>query len=284
VNDNGLMGGSFLSLDTAMATQPVTISANLADSKGPGGGSFLFRKCGLGIIELSGDNVHTGQTILESGTLIVSSLNNFTEGTRMASSSLGVPMDIEAGEIVIGGEGKDGDCALIYNGAGESSDRVMNLAGKDASVTFDQSGTGLIKLTSDILISGYGANKSIVLKGDTAGAGEIAGEIADPHDRTGEALTSVTKSGAGKWTLSGINSYSGPTTVSAGTLALAHAKSLGENTEVAIHDGATLELDFNGQIQVRKLTLDGRSQSPGRYHAKNASGLIKGAGILNVLP
>jgi autotransporter-associated beta strand protein len=160
----------------------------------------------------------------------------------------------------------------------------MNLAGKDAAVTFDQSGTGLIKLTSDILISGYGANKGIVLKGDTAGAGEIAGVIADPHDRTGEALTSVTKSGTGKWTLSGINSYSGPTTVSAGTLSLAHEKSLGENIEVAIQDGATLELDFNGQIQVRKLTLDGRSQSPGRYHAKNASGLIKGAGILNVLP
>jgi autotransporter-associated beta strand protein len=284
VNDNGLMGGSFLSLDTAMATQPVTISANLADSKGPGGGSFLFRKCGPGIIELSGDNVYTGQTILESGTLIVSSLNNFTEGTRMASSSLGVPMDIEAGEIVIGKEGKDGDCALIYNGAGEATDRVMNLAGKDAAVTFDQSGTGLIKFTSDILISGYGANKGIVLKGDTAGAGEIAGVIADPHDRTGEALTSVTKSGTGKWTLSGINTYSGPTTVSAGTLSLAHEKSLGENTEVAIQDGATLELDFNGQIQIRKLTLDGRSQSSGRYHAKNASGLIKGAGILNVLP
>jgi autotransporter-associated beta strand protein len=155
VNDNGLMGGSFLSLDTAKATQSVTISANLADSKGPGGGSFLFRKCGPGIIELSGDNVYTGQTILESGTLIVSSLNNST---------------------------------------------------------------------------------------------------------------------------------SGPTTVSAGTLSLAHEKSLGENTEVAIQDGATLELDFNGQIQVRKLTLDGRSQSPGRYHAKNASGLIKGTGILNVLP
>ena len=284
VNDNGLMGGSFLSLDTAAATQPVTISANLADSKGPGGGAFLFRKCGAGAMRLSGNNKYTGQTILEDGALIVSSLNSFSEGTRKASSSLGVPMDIEAGEIVIGEEGKDGDCALVYTGPGETTDRVMNLAGKNATVTFDQSGIGLIKLTSDILISGYGHDKTIVLTGSTAGSGEMAGAITDPHDRAGEATTSVTKSGTGTWTLSGTNTYSGPTTVSAGTLSLANTKSLAENTEVAIEDGATLELNFNGQIQVRKLTLDGKPKSPGMYNTKNAPGFIKGTGILTVHP
>ena len=69
-------------------------------------------------MQLSGNNTYTGQTILESGTLSVSSLNSFTKGMRKASSSLGVPTDIEAGEIVIGEEGKDGDCALIYTGTG----------------------------------------------------------------------------------------------------------------------------------------------------------------------
>ena len=61
-----------------------------------------------------------------------------------------------------------------------------------------------------MLISGYGANKTIVLKGDTAGTGEIAGNIANPHDRAGKATTIVTKSGTGTWTLSGANTYSGP--------------------------------------------------------------------------
>jgi autotransporter-associated beta strand protein len=283
VNDNGLMGGSILSLDTANATQPVSISANLTDSNGPGGGAFLFRKCGVGAMQLSGNNTYSGQTILEGGTLIVSSLNSFTEGARKASSSLGVPMDIEAGEIVIGEEGKDGDCALIYAGVGEATDRVMNFAGKRSTVTFDQSGTGLLRFTSDILISGYGHDKSVVLRGSTAGSGEIAGAIVDPHDREGKAVTSVTKSGTGTWMLSGINTYSGSTTVSGGTLSLAHAKSLGTQTEIAIGGGAILELKFNGQIQVRKLSLSGKPQRPGMYNAKNAPGFIKGTGIVNVL-
>jgi autotransporter-associated beta strand protein len=284
VNENGLMGGSFLSLDTANATQPVTISANLADSKGPGGGAFLFRKCGPGAMRLSGNNTYTGQTMLESGTLIVSSLNRFGKGTGTTSSSLGAPMDIETGEIVIGEEGKDGDCALIYTGTGETTDRVMNLAGKNATMTFDQSGTGLVKLTSDILISGYGANKGIVLKGDGAGVGEMAGAIADPHARAGKAVTSVTKSGTGAWTLSGLNTYSGPTTVNGGMLSLAHARSLGEGAEIAIADSATLELPFNGSLTVRALALNGHLQPPGRYAAKDAPGFIRGTGVLIVLP
>jgi autotransporter-associated beta strand protein len=280
VNDNGLMGGSFLSLDIANAREPVTISANLSDSKGPGGGAFLFRKCGSGAMRLSGNNTYTGQTILESGTLIVASLNSFTKGKGQASSSLGAPMDIEAGEIVIGDGGKDSDCALIYTGPGETSDRVMNFAGRKSTVTFDQSGTGLLKLTSPFVISGYGHSKTVVLKGDTASTGEIAGAIADPHDRAGKATTTLIKSGTGRWTLSGTNSHTGPTTVNQGVLTLAHARSLGVNTDVAIAKGALLELNFEGEMRIRVLILDGKPQPAGGYSAANAPQFIKGTGVL----
>jgi hypothetical protein len=90
----------------------------------------------------------------------VASLNSVVNGK--ASSSLGAPTDVESGEIVIGSG--DGEFALIYTGAGETSDRVMNLAGKNSTVTFDQSGTGLLKFTSAFTVSGYGHNKAIVLK------------------------------------------------------------------------------------------------------------------------
>jgi len=33
----------------------------------------------------------------------------------------------------------------------------------------------------DLLISGYGTNKIIVLAGDSAGTGEFAGGITNPH-------------------------------------------------------------------------------------------------------
>ncbi|MEI7902760.1 MAG: autotransporter-associated beta strand repeat-containing protein [bacterium] len=280
VNNNGLMGGSVLCLDTANAKDPVVVAANISDSKGSGGGAFLLKKCGAGTIQFTGKNTYTGQTILEGGALIVSSFNCFAKGKGVASSSLGAPMDIEAGEIVMGEEGKDGDCALIYTGTGETTDRVMNLAGKKQAATFDQSGKGLLRLASTFVISGYGASKTIVLKGDTAGAGEIAGNLFNPRDRAGKATTSVTKSGSGTWTLSGTNTYTGLTSVKQGTLSLASARSLGEKAEVTVSEGAKLELNFKGEMRVGKLVLDGKPQPDGSYSAANKPMFIKGQGIL----
>jgi autotransporter-associated beta strand protein len=280
INGNGLMGGSVLCLDTTNAKELVTVAANITDSKGPGGGAFLMKKCGAGTVQFTGSNTYTGQIILEGGALSVSSFNSFSKGKGKANSSLGTPMDIEAGEIVIGEDKKDGDCALIYTGKGETTDRVMNLAGKKSTVTFDQSGSGLLKLVSDLLISGYGANKTIALTGDTAGAGEIAGTIADPHDRAGKASTAVTKSGTGTWTLSCANSYTGPTKVIKGTLVLANARGLGDKTEVDIAEGATLALNFKGEMRVGKLIFDGKLQPAGTYSAANAPKYLKGQGVL----
>jgi len=276
VNSNGLMGGAVLCLDTSNAKEPVIISSDISDSKGPGGGAFLIKKWGPGTMQLSGKNTYTGQTILEGGTLKVSSLNSYVKGK--ASSSLGTPTDIEAGEIVIGSG--DGEYGLIYTGTGETSDRVINLAGKNSTVAFDQSGTGLLKLSSTFVISGHSASKVIALKGDTTGTGEIAGNIFNPHDRAGKAVTSVTKSGTGTWTLSGINTYTGPTTVKQGTLSIASAKSLGDKTDVHISEGATLDLNFKGEMRIGKLYLDGKQQPGGTYSANNSPKYIKGKGTL----
>jgi len=276
VNYNGLMAGAVFSLDTSNATDTVTVSLDIADSKGPGGGAFILKKCGAGTLRLSGKNTYAGRTILEGGSLSISSLNSFVRGKP--SSNLGAPTDVEAGEIVIGRG--DGECALIYTGTGETTDRVMNLAGKKSTVTFDQSGTGLLKLTSTFVISGYGTSKTVLLKGDTAGSGEIAGDIVNPYDRAGKATTAVTKSGSGTWTLSGSNSYTGPTLVTKGTLSIANERSLGPNTDVIIDAGATLELNFKGQMRVGKLTLNGKQHPAGAYSATNAPAFIKGTGIL----
>ena len=157
---------------------------------------------------------------------------------------------------------------------------MINLAGKKSTLILDQSGTGLLKLTSTFVISGYGADKIIALKGDTAGTGEIAGNIVNPYDRAGKATTAVTKSGTGSWTLSGANTYSGKTTVTQGTLSIASAKSLGEKTDVYISEGATLELSFKGELKIGKLYLDGKVQPAGSYSAENAPKYIKGKGLL----
>jgi autotransporter-associated beta strand protein len=147
-------------------------------------------------------------------------------------------------------------------------------------VTLDQSGRGLLKFTSPFDISGFGHGKTLVLTGD--GAGELAGTLADPYDRKKAAKTSVTKTGTGVWTLSGVNRFTGPTIVDQGTLALAGARSLGADTDVSVADGAMLDLAFDGELTVRKLILGGTVQPAGAYGATNTPGFIKGRGVLRV--
>jgi len=268
VSNNGLMAGSALTLNATDAAAAVTISENVADSKGPGGGAFVLRKTGPGALRLSGANTYTGQTILEGGTLSVVSINRVVGG--QAGSSLGAPKTPDDGDIVLGSSRRDGDCALVYTGTGETTDRVINLAGRTLTATFDQSGTGLLKFTSTIAIPGYGAGKTIVLKGSTAGEGEIAGSIADPYDRTGAAKTALTKSGTGTWTLSGSNGYTGPTKLTGGVLACSTASSLGAGP-LEISAGAKLRLGYTGTHMVPELRLSGVAAKADGTYGSSAS-------------
>jgi autotransporter-associated beta strand protein len=90
--------------------------------------------------------------------------------------------------------------------------------------------------------------------------------------------------GSGTWTLSGANSYSGPTTVAKGTLSLASARSLGGKTDVYVSDGATIQLSFEGETRTRKLFFNGKRQPAGKYSAANSPKYIKGTGVLAVRP
>ena len=275
VNHNGLMAGATFGLDTADATTVQELSINIADSQGPGGGSVTFKKCGVGTLKLSGANTYTGQTIVTGGTLSIDSFNSIAN--RNASSSLGAPKTDADAEIMM-----SGGSTLIYTGKGETTDRNLNLPGGGDTITLDQSGTGLLKLTSAFVMSGFAENKTVVLAGSSARTGELAFNIDNVYDRKGKAMTSLTKSGTGTWVLSGTNTYSGPTTVKQGTLSFTNARGLGDKTEVSIADGAMLDLNFNGEMHISKLTFDGKLQPGGTYHAGNTPKFIKGKGILIV--
>jgi autotransporter-associated beta strand protein len=224
-------------------------------------------------LKLSGANTHSGQTIITGGTLSIDSFNSVVKGK--ANSSLGAPKTDADAEIMI-----SGGSTLVYTGKGETTDRNLNLPGAGDTITLDQSGTGLLKLTSAFVMSGFGENKGVVLAGSSAGTGELAFNIDNVYDRKGKATTSITKSGTGTWTLSGTNSYTGPTTVKQGALALANARSLGDKTEVSVADGAMLALNFKGEMPISKLTLDGKLQPAGTYSAASTPKFIKGEGSL----
>jgi autotransporter-associated beta strand protein len=96
---------------------------------------------------------------------------------------------------------------------------------------------------------GYGA-RTLSLTGTSTGANTIAGNLQDGATVDGKAGTlGLTKDGAGTWKLTGTNTYTGGTTISAGTLQLGinHAIASGKAVTVSgTGASTTATLDLNG--------------------------------------
>jgi autotransporter-associated beta strand protein len=173
------------------------------------------------------NNTYTGSTTVLGTRLYATSLRNVGE-----PSSLGQPPTAEAGTIKLGSGGTA--AALAYIGAGDTTDRVIGMAGTSGSAVLYQNGTGPLKFTSDVAVSTAG-NKTLILRGTGAVAAEIAGAVANAPG----SVIAVTKDDSGSWVLSGDNTYSGVTTVTGGG-ALTYT---GDNTltgSVTVSSSATL--------------------------------------------
>jgi autotransporter-associated beta strand protein len=159
-------------------------------------------------VTLTGDSTFTGKTIVESAVLVVDSLNSVSGGS--SSSALGAPTTVANGTISLSAVSSS---TLRYIGTGETTDRVIDMAGATNGVTLEQAGTGHLKFTSNLTSTGNGA-KTLTLRGATAGTAEISGNI--PNSTGSIALN---KSDSGTWRLSGEGStYAGITTVAGGVL------------------------------------------------------------------
>jgi len=103
--------------------------------------------------------------------------------------------------------------------------RQLDLAGTKGPVIKNNntasSHANTITVNTDLLVSATGA-KTLTLGGSNTGANTFAGKIVNG---TGSVI-SLTKADAGKWILSGANTYSGATTVSAGILSLGNSLAL----------------------------------------------------------
>ncbi|MET0261480.1 MAG: autotransporter-associated beta strand repeat-containing protein, partial [Rariglobus sp.] len=199
-------------------------------SNGSGGGELAITlnntngvATGAGVHNISGAaNTYTGKTTISRGILQISSLKNVNGG----ASSLGAVTTVANGTIDIGSGANAG--SLYYNGtAASSSDRVINLAGTTGGATISSvSGTAANTLTLTSNFTATTGNKTLTLQGANTGANTISGIIGDPD---GASKVSLVKSEGGRWVLGGANTYTGGTTINAGTLSISSTGTLGQN-------------------------------------------------------
>jgi fibronectin-binding autotransporter adhesin len=102
------------------------------------------------------------------------------------------------------------------------------------TITNNSSGTVTI---NNINLSNNAFNRTLTVGG--TGATTVSGVISNASS----SASNLTKTGTGALTLSGANTYTGATTVSAGTLALGASNVLSNSTAVTVASGATLNLN-----------------------------------------
>jgi fibronectin-binding autotransporter adhesin len=201
-------------------------------------GTGTLDQAGAGTLLLIGNQTYTGNTLIDSGTLQL--------GDGGTSGSV-------AGDIIDNG-------ALAFN----RSDNVTYDGIVSGTGTLTQTGPGTLTLTGDSTYTGDTLISAGTLQlGDAGTTGSVAGDIIDNgalvFDRS-DTLTysgvvsgagTLTQAGAGTLMLTGDNTYTGNTTVSAGTLQLGNGGTTGSIVGNVLVNG-TLALDHSDN-----LTYDG---------------------------
>nr|MCU0794904.1 autotransporter-associated beta strand repeat-containing protein [Akkermansiaceae bacterium] len=181
----------------------------------------LFKLNGQNLI-LTGANTYSGKTIIHGGSIIVTSIGNIGD----ASSPLGTNSTID---FLSTGN-------LTFTGTtAQSSNKILNIAEGGATLRADGTGAGTIDFTADINPTST-SNKTLSLFGGNTNANTISGDISNGAGGT----LSIAKNLTGRWVLSGANTYTGSTTVTAGTLALGADNTLPNTSAISI-GAATLD-------------------------------------------
>jgi fibronectin-binding autotransporter adhesin len=233
-------------------------------------GAGAFTKGGAGSLVLTGDATHTGGTTIAAGTLQIG--NGGTSGTL-------------AGDVTNNGTlAFDRSDDLTFAGVISGAGAVQQLGTGRTILTGDSSYTGGTTIAAGTLQLGNGGTSGS-LTGDVTNNGTLAFNRSDARAFAGVISGSggVDQIGTGTTTLTGANSYAGPTTVQAGTL-LVNGDQSGATGLTTVASGATL--GGTGTIGGGVTVADG-AINPGQPNAVgtltiNGGLALAGGSVLNV--
>ena len=216
---NTYSGGTTISAGTLKVTNGGALGSGSANVAIGSAGALTFDTSG-GSINLN------GTTITGTGTMNVTGGNNLTFGTGPVNINLsaGAQINLQSGYL---------ESSASFNGLWTNNQASLDVASgavfglKENQVVVDAlTGGGTVRQDHP-LIDG---NTSSLVVGVANGSGTFSGQIQDASVFT----ASVLKTGTGTLTLSGTNTYSGTTIISAGTLALGASDVLPDGTNVTL--------------------------------------------------
>ena len=250
VSGNTVWAGSFR-LNNSWNFGNITLTANGTQEiyatvtvNGVISGAFNLNKQGVGNLVLNGLNTYTGSNTYRQGTVTVNTIKDYGQ-----PSALGAPA---TGTITLA---TNNSTTLAYTGTGDTTNRPIQVGGTGSAgttATVANNGTGALIFTAPAFNSPVGITTGSAARvlalggsfGTIATPNEVQGVIADNTlngATTPANQISLTKSGASVWKLSGVNTYTGTTTISNGTLILGTNNAL-PATAVSI-GAATLDAD-----------------------------------------
>jgi autotransporter-associated beta strand protein len=220
---------------------------------------------GRGVIEVTGTNSATWSGAITISNTTASGGHLYTDTGARLTLTGGITSSVtvvqRAGNVVLSGGGSYANYDLTGSlelGAtnGVATGASLNI-GVSAAGIFDLNGynqslAGLTKSTNAATVTNTGAGMSTLML-TNAGAVTYSGVLAN-----GTGGIALVKSGAGTLTLSGNNTYTGGTTVSAGTLVVDGVSALGATTGALTVSGGALDLGANA-VTTGAVSLNGGS-------------------------
>jgi fibronectin-binding autotransporter adhesin len=258
----------------------------------------ILTKTGLGTLVLSGNVDNSGgRFAINAGVLVLNKTSGVAAHAIGANGNTDLGLTVNGGTVILGGTGGDQiyvNTAVIVNAG------LFDMNGRDEG--FDSlSGNGGV-------ISNLSTQPSVLTLGQNGNSGGVNNNYAGTM-RDSLGTLSLIKVGAGTQILSGLNSYSGTTTISAGTLQIGNGGRLGtgavtNNGTLAVNSTADVALGnaIGGTGGVTKaglglLTLSGTSNYTGATTVSggtlklsgtltspltvNAGGILTGSGSTN---
>lgn len=257
---NGFVGGnaaiSILTINNA--TNIAATSSPILGGAGPNENNLALVKSGAGSLSLSKSSTFVGDVTIIGGNVTVTNNGSLGVGPKTVtiSGTVNAPslqLNNTSGVALAAG------INLVTSNDNATAPAILSVAGNNSiggNITLADGGFGggqtRIRVNGGSLTLGgaitaaatAASNRTLILDG--AGNGVANGVISD----NGTVAVGITKAGAGTWTLSAANTYSGNTTVNVGRLNITTAQTGPGAFTVA--DGATLGITLaaSGQTLV----------------------------------